>query len=393
MPETGFRPQLNNNAAYDVTVIGGGIQGCAVAQACAAAGFKTLLIEQRNWGWATSSSSSKLIHGGLRYLQTLQFHLVRECLAERDWMIKHIPHLVQARLFYLPVYKHSRYKPWFIYLGLFFYRLLSLGGDYSQFRRLKRSEWQAIAGLKQQDLIAVFEYTDGQTDDLALTQAVQRSAAALGASCFNFTELISAEKNEKVYTLTLQQEDKPVKVISQFVVNATGPWVNECLQSFSPPVAKVNVELVQGTHLIIDQQISEHCLYVEAPSDQRAVFILPWKGKTLVGTTEYIYQGAAHDAKATDEEIAYLKQTLSFYFPELNYSVCDVFSGLRVLPRDDGAAFSRARDVMLSESEALVSLYGGKLTAWRATAQSVLTIVEAQLGQRQIKDSKKIPVV
>ena len=370
---------------YDVTVIGGGIQGCAVAKACVEAGYKTLLLEQQDWAWATSSSSSKLIHGGLRYLQSGQFKLVRECLAEREWMFKHMPDLVRPSLFYLPIYKHSRYRPYFIAMGLWLYRLLNLRSPHSRFRRLTPSQWAAITGLQQQDLIAVFEYTDGQTDDRALTKAIQRLAQQRGVHCFNHCELLVGEKNDQGYRLTLQREQmeqiSPIQLQSRLVVNATGPWVNDCLSRFTPAVPEVAVDLIQGSHIIIAGQMSDHCFYVEAPEDKRAVFIMPWQGQTLVGTTELRHTGGAHQAEATEAEIRYLQQTVRAYFPDQNVDVVRVFCGLRVLPKSSAAAFGRSREVMLQQSAALISIYGGKLTAWRTTSKSVLTLVETQMDK------------
>ena len=124
---------------YDIAIIGGGIQGCAIAQACAAAGFSTLLLEKNDWGHATSSKSSKLIHGGLRYLQTAQFTLVRESLAEREWMFKHAPDLVKPNWFYVPLYKSSKFRPWQLVSGLTVYQMLSAYGAHSQFKRIPKN--------------------------------------------------------------------------------------------------------------------------------------------------------------------------------------------------------------------------------------------------------------
>ena len=378
---------------YDVTIIGGGIQGCAVAQACAAAGLKTLLVEKGDWGCATSSSSSKLIHGGLRYLQTGQFTLVKECLAERDWMIQHVPNLVQAREFYLPVYRSSVYRPWLVHLGLSLYRFLNWRSPYAKFKRLNKQQRAAIAGLMQDDLEAVFVYYDGQTDDRALTQAVKDSAQRLGAVCVNNTEFLSAEKHASGYFLRLQCGDESVACVSTtLMVNASGPWVNACLQRITPPLPLVNIELIQGTHIIVDAQLAAHCFYVEAPSDQRAIFIMPWQGKTLVGTTEKSYSGGADDIAPTPAEIEYLQHALAFYFPHQNFPLVDSFCGLRVLPAEKEHAFSRPREVMFSENDGLISLYGGKLTSWRVTAKLALARIEAQLGPVKKVDSRNIPL-
>ncbi len=386
--------------AYDLVVIGGGIQGCGVAQAGAAAGFRTLLIEQDDWGCATSSRSSKLIHGGIRYLQSGQFTLVRESLHEREWMLSHCPDLVKRNWFYIPVYHNSRYRPWKIHLGLILYRLLCGKYKHSQFTRLPKSRWPALPAMRQENLQAVFVYQDAQTDDKKLTQRVQRSAERLGADCLSQTELISAQKTGSSYRLQLKNNSKTndnkadsykaIEVDTQLLVNASGPWVNQTLARITPTIAAAEIELIQGTHIILDQLISKRCFYLESPEDQRAIFVLPWYGKTLVGTTETDYDGPPEDCRPLESEIDYLLDTLRYYFPEQNFTLADAFSGLRALPKSEASAFSRPRDVMLKIDDRLISLYGGKLTGWRATAERVLREVEKQLGQRKEVDTRKL---
>lgn len=375
---------------YDVVIIGGGIQGCAVAQASAAAGFRTLLLEKNTFGCATSSNSSKLVHGGLRYLQTAQFSLVRECLEEREWMLEHIPSLVKPNWFYIPIYKHSTLRPWKIMAGLSMYQMLSGFSRHGAFKVIPRRQWKTLAGIDQNGLQAVFAYQDGQTDDHHLTEMIQRSAAKLGAECLENTRLTRAAKFSDGYRLCFKNDGEERCVNAKVVVNATGPWVNHTLACFTPSVEPAAIDLVQGTHIIIEERISDECFYLEAPSDQRAVFILPWKGKTMIGTTETLYEGKPEDAHPLPEEIAYLENTVRHYFPHQSLSIAGTFCGLRVLPRSNGRAFSRPRDVMLQVDERLISLYGGKLTSWRATAANVLTEIEAKLGQGKPVDTREI---
>lgn len=391
-----LNPSLTAHAALpervDVAIVGGGIQGVAVAQASAAAGFSTLLIEKKEWGWATSSSSSKLVHGGLRYLQTAQFHLVKECLHERDWMLKNCPQLVTANWFYVPIYQQNTYSRFMIMSGLILYKLLNWGSRYSGFRCIPKKEWAGINGLKQEGLLGVFAYQDAQTHDQQLTQAIQRSAEHLGAICHPHAELITAEKNRSGYQLRIKRAavDRTESISCRVLVNASGPWVNKTLSLVQPPVTACKVDLIQGTHIVIDQAIHDYGFYVEAPKDKRAVFILPWQGGSLIGTTETLFTGEPGEHRPTEEELTYLEETLRYYFPQLIYKKTGQFCGLRVLPKRPGAAFSRPRDVMLDSKPGLISLYGGKLTAWRVTAKSVLTIVQGQLGQRAVVDTRQI---
>lgn len=375
---------------YDVVVTGGGILGCGVAQATAAAGFKTLLIEQNQWGSATSCSSSKLVHGGLRYLETTQFSLVRECLEERDWMLDSFPDLVKPNWFYFPLYRDSTIPPWKLFWGLSIYQALCGYSRYSRFRRVPRKEWKNLGGLATEGLEAVFAYQDGQTDDRLLTQRVQQSAEKLGADCLEGTRLTRAVRFQDGFQVCMTQGKKEHCIKAQFLVNATGPWVNHTLSCVSPAIDPLSIELVQGSHIVLQEQISDHCFYLQAPTDRRVVFVLPWQGKTLVGTTETPFSGDPKECKPQEAEINYLTGVLRHYFPGRNLTVEASFSGLRVLPKSEDRPFFRPRDAILKADKRLVSIYGGKLTTWRATAEEVLEEIETQLGNRTSINTRMI---
>jgi glycerol-3-phosphate dehydrogenase len=375
--------------AYDLVVIGGGIQGAGVALMAKKAGYSVLLIEKNTWASATSSASSKLIHGGLRYLQTGQFTLVYECLKERHWMLKTLPDLVKPSWFYLPIYQNAHYSTWKIHLGLFLYRFLSGNTAYSQYKKIPKNQWAALAGLQQEGLKAVFAYQDAQTDDAALTRYLVQQAQAIGVDCYEQTECVSATHHDTVfYQLHLQQKEqkKIYQVNCHSVVNATGPWVNRVLQMLDNQADDLAVELVQGSHLVVSPALSEDCFYLPAPQDNRAVFCLPWKGKTLVGTTELIYQGAPEDAHVTQQEVDYLSAVVKHYFPHYAFSIISSFCGLRVLPHSTQKVFSRPRDTLICKHHRIISLYGGKLTAWRATAVKVVMQIDEIFGRRSTVD-------
>ena len=367
---------------YDVVVIGGGIQGCGVAQAAVSAGFSTLLIEQNTWGSATSSSSSKLIHGGLRYLQTSQFSLVRECLEEREWMLESIPDLVKPNWFYFPLYKSGTIRPWKLHSGLLLYQALCGYSKYGKFKRIPRYKWKKLDGLNTDGLEAVFAYQDAQTDDKQLTHLIQKSAAKLGAECMEHTRLNRAAKFQDGYQVCYKQDGVETCIKTQLIVNASGPWVNHTLACITPAIEPIKIDLVQGTHIIIDERISDRCFYLQAPTDQRIVFVLPWKDKTMIGTTETHFKGKPEDCEPLQSEIDYLLFTVKHYFANQPLTVIDSFSGLRVLPQSEEKSFFRPRDAVIKVDERLVSIYGGKLTTWRSTAEDVLNEIEIQLGQR-----------
>jgi len=362
---------------YDLIVIGAGIQGAGVAQAASAQGYRVLVLEQyAEPAQGTSSRSSKLIHGGLRYLETAQFSLVYECLQERKRLLKNAPHLVKLVPFYIPVYHNSHRKPWKIALGLALYSLLS----FTPFQRIPKSQWSSLNGLKTQGLKAVFKYYDGQTDDKKLTQAVLSSAKSLGAEVIFSAHVESIEISPSSCTTTLLTKGKKHSIKSQFIVNAAGPWVESIIQKTTPVItAQPKVDLVQGTHIIVPKTNEFLGMYyLEAPQDQRAVFVMPWENQLLIGTTELAYNGDPADVAPLEIEIEYLLSVYNHYF-SASLSHADVissFSGLRVLPHADSSAFSRPRDTLLvgdnGDQSRMFSLYGGKLTAYRATAEKVM---------------------
>ncbi len=362
---------------YDLIVIGAGIQGAGVAQAASAEGYRVLVIEQyQEAGTGTSSRSSKLIHGGLRYLETGQFSLVYECLQERKRLLKNAPHLVKLVPFYIPVYKNSYRKPWMIALGLALYSLLS----FKPFQRIPKNQWALLNGLNTQGLKAVFKYYDGQTDDKKLTQAVLSSTKSLGTDVMFSTKVEAIKVEEKSCSVTVSNSGKSKILTSLTVVNAAGPWVESVLEKSAPVVSpQPKVDLVQGTHIIIASKTKLLGMYyLEAPQDQRAVFVMPWKGQLLIGTTEVDYNGDPAKVVPLKTEIQYLLTVYNHYFSDnlLQADVISAFAGLRVLPQSDGSAFSRPRDTLLvgdnGDQSRMFSLYGGKLTAYRATAEKVM---------------------
>lgn len=370
---------------YDVAVIGGGIQGAGVAQAAAAAGYTVVIFEQTAIAAGTSSKSSKLIHGGLRYLESGQFKLVRKTLLERERLIKLAPSLVSPIPFYIPIYTQTTRKSWRIAVGLFLYQVLGGFKKYTRFKRLNTNKTQPIKALRKTNLKTMYQYYDAQTDDSLLTRAVIRSAESLGAELQCPVKVTSLDFDSNVYRIRTQNSNE--SVTAKFVINVAGPWVNQVLEKVTgTPVTSIECDLVQGSHIIIDVPEPEGVIYVEAPQDQRAVFIMPWKNKTLVGTTEKIYTGDPEEVAATDEEIQYLKDVYAYYMQTEAVNVIDSFAGLRVLPKLETSFFSRPRDTVIHESaNQLLTLYGGKLTSYRVTAEQVLEKIQKVLSGNSAK--------
>ena len=389
---------------FDVVVIGGGIHGAGVAQAAAAAGHSVLVLEQTALAAGTSSRSSKLIHGGLRYLESAQFNLVRECLHERALLLKNAPDLVKLKPFYLPIYPETTRRPWQVRSGLALYATLGGLSSDARFKQIPKRDWPTLDGLELRGLEKVFCYYDGQTDDAALTAAVMRSAQSLGAELLMPAEFISGLRkpnHDDGYIIRYRHNGEEQLCESRFVINAAGPWSNQVLSRISPTANKLAMDLVQGTHIIINGQITQGIYYVEAPHDQRAVFVMPWQDKLMVGTTETVYHGDPAKVVPLPNEISYLCQTLAHYFPAYGHiddkDVVSAFAGLRVLPKSMNSAFSRPRETIFHvdnrELPRLVTLYGGKLTAYRATAERLLHQFRDMLPKRKaIADTRTLPL-
>lgn len=371
----------------DVIVIGAGIQGVGVAQALAVKGVKVIVVEAANAAATeTSCKSSKLIHGGLRYLETAQLALVYECLRERKILARLAPHLVTLKPFYIPVYRGQKRAPWMIYGGLWLYRLLG-GGPFKRHGKQKAAE----LGLNAQGLRALFEYRDAQTDDAALTRAVLASAQHFGAHItFDFA-VKQIQTIEQGYCVVAADGRR---LIAPCVVNAAGPWINN-IANASNDLPHLGIELVQGSHLILNLPAPKGCIYTESPDDGRAVFLLPWQGQLMVGTTELSRGNDASKNEVTQAEQDYLLRVVAHALnqPELSSAnIVAAFSGVRVLPStvEKGSAQTKSPNVKaretrfvhaLTDQRQYLAIYGGKLTAYRATAQKVAAMLLPYLAK------------
>lgn len=382
----------NASPEFDAIVIGGGIHGVGAAQAFAAAGYKVALLEQHSLAHGTSSRSSKLIHGGLRYLESFQFRLVYESLQERRRLLRNAPDLVSLKKFFIPVYKSTSRPPWLVRLGLSLYALLTgLQGE-ALFHKIPRRRWSALHGLKQENLLKVYQYWDAATDDKKLTEAVMHSAQQLGAKLFMPARVQALHRQQTHWVVDFVEDGLVQTLTSRVVVNATGPWINRLLHDSLAQVSSLAIDCVQGSHIVLDEPWGAHYFYVEAPQDQRAVFIMPWYGKLMVGTTERIYNEDPEQVSPSAEEQGYLLDTLKHYFPQYAdlqlSSIQESFAGLRVLPKADEKAFSRPRDTRLWQDPqwpGLLSIYGGKLTAYRATSEKIVRSLKGYLPPRRAR--------
>ncbi len=372
---------------YDVVIIGGGIHGAGVLQAAVAAGHRALLIERQGLAAGTSSRSSKLIHGGLRYLESGQFALVRESLRERAIHLRIAPELVALKPFYIPVYRDTRRRPWQLKMGLWIYALLGGFDAATRFGSVPKSEWAQLDGLKTLDLDAVIRYHDAQTNDALLTRAVVKSALGLGAELAMPARYSRATLNAEGVCVTYTAAGESIECKARVLVNAAGPWAMQAARAVEPAIPIPDVDLVQGTHIVIPHPLSAGIYYVESPTDGRAVFVMPWAGATLIGTTETPYRGDPDQVHPLPAEEEYLLAVVRHYFPALSSltraDISERFAGLRVLPAATQAAFDRSRETIFTTDRdvrpRVLCIYGGKLTGWRAAAAHVLQRISPSL--------------
>jgi glycerol-3-phosphate dehydrogenase len=358
---------------FDLLVIGGGINGAAIARDAAMRGAKVLLVEKDDLAAHTSSASSKLIHGGLRYLEYYRFRLVREALREREVMLRTAPHIVRPLRFVLPHCPALR-PHWMIRSGLLLYDLFSIRGSLPRSRRVGGRDSALHAPLKERRRI--LSYWDAWVDDSRLVVLNAVAAAEQGAEIAVRTEFLSARRDGDLWRADLSGGRT---VAAGAIVNAAGPWVAEVLNRRLAETSDSRVRLVKGSHIVVPALWEGEQAYILQQADGRIVFALPFEGDfTLIGTTDIAVE-RPEDAAIAPEEIRYLCEAADRYFTRqlVPADVVWSYSGVRAL-YDDGAADAKAvtRDYRLElDADAgpkLLSVFGGKITTARALAQEAL---------------------
>jgi glycerol-3-phosphate dehydrogenase len=347
----------------EIGIIGGGINGLCCAWQLAKQGHQVQLYERDTLMNATSRASSKLLHGGLRYLENREFRLVREALRERDAWIKRAPHLAQPLRLVMPVYQQSCRPRWMIALGMFLYDHLVGNSLLPKAKRLSAQELlRRDPTLKCDGLLCGYEFSDGQMDDRALGLWVAEEAKQTGV---NITEKIAvtAITPDGLITTAKGETHRYDRLI-----NVAGPWAQHLLKQ-SGLDSPYQLDLVRGSHLILNQPCSQSYL-LEAPNDRRIFFILPWHGNTLVGTTE-VRQLLEEKIECSKEEQKYLLNALDYYFPGNPASILDTFAGLRPLLRSAQDPSKATREYAIHRTGNLLSVFGGKWTTAMALANKV----------------------
>jgi glycerol-3-phosphate dehydrogenase len=378
------------NPSFDVLVVGGGIHGAAVARDAAGRGLKVMLAEKGDYASAASGASSKLIHGGLRYLEQLELGLVRSSLVERGQLLKTAPHLVEPIRFLLPLYRWQKRSGLMVQAGLKLYDLLSLGHGLPVSGRLTPEEITQLPRLRREGLASVLHYHDCQTDDARLTLAVALDARGRGADIKNRRAVTAIEPLDHGYGIELDEWGAKRRVEARYVVNASGPWVAsvDALSSVHPPSRPLR--LLRGSHIVLPMpEPAEPSAYTLQDAEDRVIFVVPWLGGRflMVGTTEMPHEGDPGTAVCSAEEEAYLLDAYNRYFagangPATAADVVFTWSGVRALEDDHAAKPSRvSRSPTLARiangAGGMLTLYGGKLTTHRALAEEVLEELRA----------------
>jgi glycerol-3-phosphate dehydrogenase len=367
---------------FDLAVIGGGINGCGIARDAAGRGLSVLLAEQGDLAGATSSASTKLIHGGLRYLEHYEFRLVREALSEREVLLRCAPHIVRPLRFVLP--HHAGLRPrWMIRLGLFLYDHLGGRRILPPTRSVNLRKDPVGAALKP-EYARGFEYSDCWVDDARLVVLNARDAARLGADIRTRTQVLAAHRQNGVWRLLLRDAAGQREITARALVNAAGPWVSEVLSGVVGQHAPTTIRMVKGSHIVVRRLFPPVCSYIFQNADGRVCFVIPYETNfTLIGTTDEDFRGDPGQAVPSPTEEAYLLAAAGEYLkaPIDPRSIVWRYAGVRPL-RDDGAspAQEATRDYVLELDDAgapVLSVFGGKITTYRRLAEAAMLRLNA----------------
>jgi glycerol-3-phosphate dehydrogenase len=376
---------------FDLFIIGGGVNGCGIARDAAGRGYSVCLAEMNDLASGTSSRTTKLIHGGFRYLEHYEFRLVREALGEREVLLRTAPHVIWPLRFVLPYQKGIR-PAWLLRLGLFLY-------DHIGNRRLlpgtKTLDLRtSFAGSPLKRLFSIgFEYSDCWANDARLVALVARDAADRGAVIETRTKCVAARRLDDHWQVTTQDADSGGTQIrtARLVINAAGPWVDDVITGAINGKPAKNVRHVKGSHIVVPKLFDHDHAYIFQNADRRIIFAIPYEQEfTLIGTTDLDYEGDLDSISIAPEETEYLCQAASEYFvaPIEQKDIVWTYSGVRPL-YDDGASAAQeaTRDYVLridgeGHQAALINIFGGKMTTHRKLAEAMMDKVQNLLGRK-----------
>lgn len=369
-----------SNNTYDLVIVGGGINGCGIARDAAGRGLKVLLCEKTDFAAGTSSASTKLIHGGLRYLEHYEFALVRESLSEREVLWQMAPHIIWPLRFVLP--HNAGLRPaWIIRLGLFLYDYIGGRKLLPACRSLDLRTDEAGKPLKQ-SIGKAFEYSDCWVDDARMVVLNAMDAAARGADIRARTECAEAVREEDQWRVKLKNGSGDAETVyAKVLLNAAGPWVADVIEKKVGGNAKASVRLVKGSHIVVPKIFDHDRCYIFQNADRRIIFAIPYQDDfTLIGTTDVELESLPDKVEIEQSEIDYLCRAVSEYFekPVTLDDVVWTYAGIRPLYNDgDGSAQEVTRDYVLDRTgeasgPVLLNVFGGKITTYRRLAQDAL---------------------
>jgi glycerol-3-phosphate dehydrogenase len=382
--------ELMRNQLFDIVVIGGGVTGAAIARDAVLRGFKVALLEKGDFASGTSSRSSKLVHGGLRYLRHMKFGLVFGALRERWILMRNAPRLVKPLTFLIPVYKDTKTSKLMLSMGLWLYDILAL------FRTPRFHGWlsperalELEPALKKDRLAGAGLYADCATDDARLVLALIKDAWSRGALVVNYTKVVDFEKNGGkivgVRALDLASGTE-FSVKGRITVNSTGPW-SDNLRKVDDPSSEPRLRPAKGVHIIVPRERlgNREAVVIESGRDGRNMFVIPWGNLSLVGTTDTDYEGDLDHVGASEEDIQYLLEALNQTYPEshiTNEDIISLYASVRPLAAELGVSEDAvSRDQLIFESRSgLVSIIGGKLTTHRTMAKALVDQVSVKLA-------------
>lgn len=377
---------------FHVLVIGGGITGAGIALDAEARGMKVLLIEKNDFASGTSSKSTKLIHGGLRYLKQLEFRLVRKVGMERAVIHRLAPHLVKPVHMLLPIYKQGSLGKFSTSLALWMYDVLAKVRKEDAYKMLGKIQTQhAEPLLNHEGLIGGALYKEYRTDDARLTMEVMKKAAEFGAVCINYTEasdFLYENNHINGVSVTDKLNEEKYHVYADVIINAGGPWADELRRKTNEKISKT-LFLTKGVHFVIPKNKLplQHAVYFDVPGDKRMIFAIPRDETVYIGTTDTAYTGSKENITVTKEDVTYLLHAVNATFLNSTLTQEDILSswaGLRPLIHEEGkppSEVSRNDEIFISD-DGLITIAGGKLTGYRKMAESAVDIAAKHLEKK-----------
>lgn len=398
-PRTETLSQLQQQKPWDLIVIGGGITGAGILREACRNGYRALLVDQQDFTWGTSSRSSKMVHGGLRYLGSGHYGLTRDAVRERERMLQEVPGLVDDMDYLMPHYKRQFPGPWLFGLLLWLYDLIARRRTRRFYPPTEALRW--LPGLRQDNLVGVTRFSDAITEDSRLVMRLLHEAVSQGAQAVNYLAVTRVEPDKDGCTLQMADtlNGSTFALRSKAVVNATGAWSDRLREQLG---GEKRIRPLRGSHLILpfSRLPVTASLSMFHPKDRRAMFVYPWEGVTVVGTTDLDHvPDLDQEAVIDQQELDYLLEGANHVFPEANLSAADImstWSGVRPVVSSAGstdrAPSSESREHAIWDDQGLISVAGGKLTTFRLIAGEVLKAAAPYLPQAPHEGDPKQPV-